>query len=179
MERMADTCTRALTWLLVAFAAVSSLACQSDQPAKKSSPAFAPAPDPNAPPPKDFVEANKPWTDRFKVAGVLIADEIRIEGPAPLLEHVVTRPENGVHDVEAKTLPAGFQQTITVRSGGAEIRAQIDAVAISAMRRIVILERPGLGDVLVTATGNVFWKEPQADQPTRTNNLRLEGKIER
>ena len=177
---MAETCTRALTWVLVAFAAGGTLACQSDQPAKKSSPAFAPAPDPNAPPPKDIVEAaSKPWTKRFLLPCVLIADEIRIEGPAPLLEHVVTRPENGVHDVETKTLPAGFQQTITVRTGGAEIRAQIDAVAISAMRRIVILERPGLGDVLVTATGNVFWKEPQADQPTRTNNLRLEGPIAR
>jgi len=176
---MADTCTRALMWVFVGFAACSTLACQSDQTTKKSNPAFAPAPDPNAPPPRDVIEAQKPWTERFKTAGVLVADDVRIEGPAPLLEHVVTRPENGVHDVEAKTLPTGFQQTITVRVGGAEVRAQIDAVAISALRRIVILERPGLGDVLVTATGNVYWKEPQADQPTRTHSLRIEGPIAR
>ncbi len=176
---MADCRTRACTWVLVALAGCSVLACKSDEPTRKSSPAFAPAPDPNAPPPRDVLEANKPWTDRFKVAGVLIADEVRIEGPAPLLEHVVTRPETGVHEVDVKTIPAGFQQTITVRVGGAEIRAQIDAVAISAMRRLVVLERPGLGDVLVTATGNVFWKEPQSDQPTRTHSLRIEGPIAR
>jgi hypothetical protein len=168
-----------VAWLFVAFAGCSALACKTEEPTRKSSPAFAPAPDPNAPPPREVLEAQKPWTERFQTAGVLIADEVRIEGPAPLLEHVVTRPETGVHDVEVKTIPAGFQQTITVRVGGAEIRAQIDAVAISAMRRIVVLERPGLGDVLVTATGNVFWKEPQADQPTRTHSLRLEGPIAR
>lgn len=176
---MADTRTRAGAWIFVALAGLGTAACQTEEPTRKSGPAFAPAPDPNAPPPREILEAQKPWTERFKTAGVLIADEVRIEGPAPLLEHVVTRAEAGVHDVEVKTIPAGFQQTITVLGGGAEIRAQLDAVAISALKRIIVLERPGLGDVLVTATGNVFWKEPQADQPTRTHSLRLEGPIAR
>ncbi len=154
--------------------------CGSPSPKSKSSAAFAPAPDPNALPPANQVEAKpKPWTKRFLEAGVLVADEIRIEGPAPLIEHVVTRPELGVHEVDVKTLASGFQQTITVRTPGAEIRAQIDQLAISALRRLVILERPGTVDVLVIASGDVFWQDGPKAEAMRTQSLRIEGPIPR
>jgi len=164
----------ALTGLFLASA------CGSSAPKPKASTAFAPAPDPNAPPPADLVDAPpKPWTKRFLEPGVLVADEIRIEGPAPLIEHVVTRPEPEVHDFQVQTIPAGFQQTITVRTPGAEIRAQVDQLAISALRRLVILERPGQVDVLVIAAGDVYWKDgPKAD-PQRSQSLRIEGPIPR
>ena len=154
--------------------------CGSSGAKSKSSTAFAPAPDPKASAPVDAAAPPpKPWTERFLAAGVLVADEIRIEGPAPLLEHVVTRPEAGLHDVQVQTIPAGFQQTITVRTAGAEIRAQIDAVAVSALRRLVILERPGNVDVLVIAAGDVFWKDGPNAEPTRAQSLRIEGPIRR
>ncbi|MBL8693992.1 MAG: hypothetical protein JNJ88_07805 [Planctomycetes bacterium] len=171
---------RAVGSLGLAGALALCAACGAPGAQSKSSSAFAPPPDPNAPPPAGVVERQpKPWTKRFLEAGVLVADEIRIEGPAPLLEHVVTRPETGLHDVEVKTLPAGFQQTITVRAAGAEVRAQIDQLALSALRRIVILERPGPVDVLVIAGGDVYWKDgPKAD-PVRAQSVRIEGRIER
>lgn len=163
-----------------ALLALVPTSCGSPSQKSKSSTAFAPAPDPNAPPPAELVDAKpKPWTKRFLEAGVLIADEIRIEGPAPLIDHVVTRPEPGAHEVDVKTIPAGFQQTISVRTPGAEIRAQIDQLAISAMRRLVILERPGTVDVLVTASGDVFWTDGPKAQPVRTQSLRIEGTIPR
>lgn len=153
--------------------------CKSSDAPKKST-AFASAPDPKAERPTDMpAEAPKPWTERFLEVGVLVADEIRIEGPKPLLDHVVTRPETGVHDVQVKTIPAGFEQTISVRAPGAEIRGQIDQLALSAMRRIVILERPGEVDVLVIAAGDVFWKDGPKKEPARSQSLRIEGPIRR
>ncbi|MCY2958713.1 MAG: hypothetical protein NTY35_00975 [Planctomycetota bacterium] len=159
---------------------VLASSCGSSGAKSKASTAFAPPPDPAAPPPKDpAAAAPLPWTKRFLAAGVLVADEIRIEGPAPLLEHIVTRPEAGNHEVKVQTIPAGFQQTITVRTAGAEIRAQIDQVAISALKRLVILERPGPVDVLVIAAGDVFWKDGTDGQTTRAQSLRIEGPIPR
>lgn len=174
-------------WGAVGITAACSLAgllfagaCGSAAPRSKHSTAFAPAPDPNAPPPADVAAAPaKAWTKRFLEPGVLVADEIRIEGPAPLLEHVVTRPEPGVHDQKVQTLPAGFQQTISVRTPGAEVFAQMDQLAISAMRRLVILERPGNVDVLVIAAGDVFWKDGAKAEPQRSQSLRIEGPIQR
>ncbi len=149
--------------------------------ASKSSSPFAPAPDPNAPPPADVVAAkSKPWTDRFLPPSMLVADEIHIEGPAPLLEHVVTRPEPAVHDSSVQTIPAGFEQTIRVRTAGAEIRAQIDQLSIVAMRKLVVLERPGAGDVLITAVGDVsYWKDGPKGQAARSQSLKIPGPIPR
>jgi len=174
-----STCTAGVAFACALLALVPA-SCGTPREKSKSSDAFAPAPDPNAPPPRDLVAAKpKPWTKRFLEAGVLVADEIRIEGPAPLIEHVVTRPETGLHVVDVKTIPAGFQQTITVSTPGAEIRAQIDQLAISAMRRLVILERPGPVDVLVIAAGDVFWTDGPKAEPVRTQSLRIEGPIPR
>jgi hypothetical protein len=164
---------------LVGLFAVSGCVSDKGKPAKSSTP-FAAAPDPNAPPPADMAAAKaKPWTDRFLAPGVLVADEVRIEGPKPLLEHVVTRPEAGAHETRLQTIPAGLEQTIVVRSPGADIRGQIDQLAISALRRVVILERPGAGDVLVTAIGDVYWKDGQTGKETRAQSLRIEGPIAR
>lgn len=160
--------------------ALALAACGSSGSKTKNSTAFAPAPDPNAPPPADVAaKASKPWTKRFLEPGVLIADEIRIEGPAPLLDHVVTRPETEAHDVRVQTIPAGFEQTIVVRTPGSEIRAQIDQLVVSSMRRLVILERPGQVDVLVIAAGDVYWKDGQGGGETRAQSLRIEGPIAR
>jgi hypothetical protein len=165
-----------------AFAGLVLLAAGCGAPGgrSKSSSAFAPPPDPNAPrPPEVAAAATKPWTKRFLTPGLLVADQIRIEGPAPLLEHVVTRPETGLHAVDVKTLAAGFQQTITARTPGAEIRAQIDQLHIAAMRSLVILERPGSVDVLVIASGDVAWSDGEGAAPARSQSLRIEGPIER
>ncbi len=167
-------------WVLALTLTPALCACGSNTAkSSKSSSAFAPAPDPNAPPPADVVAAAKPWTERFLAPSVLVADEIRIEGPAPLLEHVVTRPEPDVHESQAQTIPAGFEQTIRVRTPGAEIRAQIDQLAISAMRKLVVLERPGGGDVVITAIGDVMWKDGPENGPARSQSVRIAGPIAR
>lgn len=169
--------TVALACVLMGVSACGSNTAKSS----KSSSAFAPAPDPNAPPPADVVAAqSKPWTKQFLPPSMLIADEIQIEGPAPLLEHVVTRPESEVHESSVQTIPAGLEQTIRVRTPGAEIRAQIDQLSVIAMRRLVVLERPGAGDVLITAIGDVsYWKDGPQGQVARSQALKIPGPIAR
>lgn len=122
------------------------------------------------------------WTDRFLGADrVLVADDVRIEGPQGLLDHAVTGSVESVHDVEHKTLPEGYQVTIAQRDGAAlnEIRAQLDQLTIVATRRLVLLERPGPVDVVLTASGDVFFKDGPLAPDVRQPALRIVGRVVR
>ena len=158
---------------------LSLLACVA--PEKRSESPFAPAPDPKAGPPTNIV-IQKPWTERFFTAGALVANDVRIEGPDGLLEHVVSLQDLQITDVVTKTTPDGLLQTITLRSDavGEEIRAQLDNLAIACSRSLTILERPGPVDVVVTAAGDVFFQEKGSDAgEQRAPNLRLVGPVKR
>ena len=146
-------------------------ACSSPEPSRSDSPEK---------PAEQRVLAPVPWTDSFLQPAVLLAADVRIEGPVGLIRHcaTVSNPEE-LQRVE-KTIPEGFLQEIVVRpdAPGAEIRGQLDQLAIVATQRLTILERPGPVDVLVVANGDVYWvrgKEPEK----RGASLRLEGKIAR
>lgn len=121
-----------------------------------------------------------PWTEAFLEPAVLLAADVRIEGPRGLLRHIatVTNPEE--FDRVEKTLPEGFLQEIVVKPDalGAEIRAQLDQLAIVATHRLTVLERPGPVDVLVIANGDAYWARGK-DAEKRGEGLRLEGKIAR
>jgi hypothetical protein len=172
---MAMKAHRSFPALLLVLAACGST------PDKKSSSPFAPAPDPNAPPPVERVVKPNPWTDRFLNDAVLVAAEVHVEGPVGLIEHLVTWREEEVLAIQEETTSAGFRQTFTLKPGvsGVEIRAQLDKLKISALSKLVVLERPGPVDVLVTATGNVFWKELNGATDKRAPSVRIEGKVAR
>lgn len=149
-------------------------ACESvpEQGVSPTSPTAGPGPPPLQEPPKPT-----PWTSSFQSSAILVADEIRIEGPKGLLEHVATRTEPDHHDYEAKTLPEGFQQVFTpkVEGVGVEMSAYLDAWRLAALRRLVLLERPGDVDVVVSATGNVFWQDLTTGAEKRASTLVLRG----
>jgi len=150
-------------------------------PEKHSESPFAPAPDPNAGPPTD-AHAPKPWTERFFAVGMLAANDVRIEGPDGLLEHVVSSQDLQISEVVTKTTTDGLLQTITLRTDavGAEIRAQLDNLAISCFRSLTILERPGPVDVVVTAAGDVYFLEKGSEQgELRAPTLRVVGQVTR
>lgn len=116
----------------------------------------------------------QPWTDVFLVDGLLVASEVRIEGPPGLIAHFVGRVEEGIA-TEVKTLPEGLRQTYTVEAGARiEVRAQLDRLQIVAERRIVVLERPGPVDVVVEARGDVYHRDDQGRE-RRGAHLRLVG----
>jgi hypothetical protein len=152
-------------------------ACSSNRSPASDDPASGTASAASA---EERLEAPMPWTDAFQKAAVLVAAEVRIEGPVGLLRHVATVSDATELQRVEKTLPEGFLQQITAKPDAVEpeIRAQLDRLAIIATRRLVILERPGPVDVLVIATGEAYWACDQEDE-RRGESLRLEGKIRR
>jgi hypothetical protein len=98
------------------------------------------------------------WTNTFQREAVLVADEIEIEGPSDLIQHVVLRddPENAVYTT--KTVSEGLRQELVARpETRMEVRGQLDAWSLAAFRRITVLQRPGEVPVTVRARGNVYW----------------------
>jgi hypothetical protein len=121
-----------------------------------------------------------PWTDAFMKPAVLIAAEIRIEGPKGLFRHLATVSNAEELDRMEKTLPEGFLQETVVKAeaAGAEIKAQLDRLAIVATRRLSVLERPGQVDVVVVASGEAYWAGGEGNEK-RGERLRFDGKIAR
>lgn len=167
------------TLLLAAIAAATSApACET--PEKKAESPYAKAPDPNEPEPHDIV-VQKPWTLKFVKSAVLIAQDVRVEGPDGLLEHFVTRQELEITDVDTKTTADGLLQTVRLKSGmtNGDIRAQLDNLAITCMHKLEVLERPGPAPIVVQANGDVFYQETGTETPTRGASLRLEATVDK
>lgn len=164
-------------FLAGAVLSVVLAACESPKAAEESSP-FAAAPDPKAGPPREVVE-KKPWTDAFLKPAVLVAQEVRIEGPEGLIDHVVTPADLQRLEIKVETVEAGLLQTLTVRDGfpEAEIRAQIDNLSIVALKRLTVLERVAHVDVTVHAAGDAYWKETQSKVERRGPVVTLVGPI--
>ncbi len=122
-----------------------------------------------------------PWTDAFTKPAVLIAADVRIEGPKGLMDHIATVSDPEELERTEKTVPEGFLQEVSVKpaAAGAEIKAQLDRLAIVATRRLVILERPGLVDVIVVAQGDVYWASQGSGEEKRGESLRFVGTIAR
>lgn len=121
-----------------------------------------------------------PWTEAFARAGVLLADEIVIEGPAGLADHVAIRQEPGVIAYQAQTLPEGFFQSATVIAAGSEVRAELDHWSLAALRRLTVLERPGEVPVTVQARGAAYFAYSEAGpgaaaSPQRGAELSFQG----
>lgn len=122
--------------------------------------------------------APRPWTSRFMGRNVLFAEDVRVEGPKGLLEHMVTRPDTALHTVVVQTVPAGLMQSIRVKGGGdGEIRGQLDQLVIVATRSLSVLERPGEVPVVVAARGDVLYKDLATGQELRQATLHIEGRI--
>lgn len=105
--------------------------------------------------------ADLPWTREFFSDAFLLADEVHVEGPPGLLQHVVAAQDPQVMEYSVQTLPEGLHQQTRARQGvgPVEIHAQLDNWRIVAFRRLTVLERPGDAPVLVMASGDATWQE--------------------
>ncbi len=114
---------------------------------------------PEAPPAREFVPpAPTPWTAAFLRPAVLVADEIVIEGPADLLDHVVLRPDPETNVYVTKTVTAGLLQELSARpESRMEVRGQLDTWSLAAFQKLTVLQRPGEVPVTVRARGNAYW----------------------
>lgn len=146
-----------------------TLACLSAFLGACQSPRSEPPP-PGAPPPQ------RAWTGAFRREAVLLADEIVIEGPADLIDHVVLRQDEATAVYTAQTVTDGLLQELTARpEAGVEVRAQLDAWSLAAFRKITVLQRPGEVPVSVRASGNAFWAAADGSGERREQQLFFQG----
>jgi hypothetical protein len=153
--------------------------CTSSSPTSHDeSPGKAAAAEPEARPMPD---AMLPWTDAFQQSAVLLANEVRVEGPQGLIAHIATVSNSEQLDRVEKATPDGFLQVVRPKEGihGVEIKAQLDRLTIVALERLTVLERPGAKAVIVDAKGEVFWQDLESKAEKRGEALRLEGKVPR
>lgn len=119
----------------------------------------------------------RPWTSAFLRPAVLIADEIRVEGPEELLQHFASLQDPETTVYTTRTTAEGLLQETVVRPGmgGAEIGGQLDALELRALRRLVVLQRFDDSPVLVRASGNAYWASAAGGEERRQGTLTLRG----
>jgi len=117
-------------------------------------------PEPVGPEVHDIEEIGRPWTQEFMDAGLLVADVVYIEGPKGLLDHVALSQDDELMDYTVETTPDGFRQSLVKKQGVgyAELRGALDALSITALRSLVVLERPGDLPVRIVAKGSVWYR---------------------
>ncbi|NOT31750.1 MAG: hypothetical protein HOP15_14995 [Planctomycetes bacterium] len=116
------------------------------------------------------------WTDAFRQEAVLVADEIVIEGPSDLIDHVVLRPDPETNVYTSKTISAGLLQELSARAETRlEVRGQLDAWSLAAFQKITVLQRPGDVPVTVRARGNAYWAPADGSDERRQDQLVFQG----
>ena len=126
------------------------------------------------------------WTEAFQPEAVLVAEDVWIEGPPGLLQHVVVAQNARDYDHFVRTTPEGFLQQSQVKpelAGGAAtawspLRAQLDNLIIAPSHRIRVLERFGPADVIVRAQGRVVWKRTDGTDEQRGDRVELVGRFD-
>ncbi|MFT5050992.1 MAG: hypothetical protein ACI8QZ_002399 [Chlamydiales bacterium] len=124
-----------------------------------------------------------PWTTFFMESSALLADSIAIEGPEGLIAHAAARADNAVHLRSVRTTKEGLLQEFRVRTDAvavqqtSAIRGQLDAWQIMALRRLTILERPGMTSVRVVARGDAFFRDPVSGEEQRGDALEFVGEL--
>lgn len=123
----------------------------------------------------------RPWTATFRAPALLIANNVYIEGPQGLLDHVATRSVDEFHSYVAETLPEGFRQSYRVLRPevAVELRSYLDALEIVAFNELVVIEKPGELDVTVRATGDAFWRDTTSGNEKRSFEITLHGPVDR
>jgi hypothetical protein len=108
-----------------------------------------------------------------------MAEEISVRGPKGLLQHVVVAqdPENHEHSVRATN--DGLLQVSVSRdpSGNFPVRAQIDALALVALRRVEVNESHAAGEITIEARGNVYWRKVSTGEEKRVQSMSLRGAL--
>jgi hypothetical protein len=127
-------------------------------------------------PPAEAPLAPRAWTSAFQSSAVLVADEIFIEGPPDLVDHVALRQDHETTVYATKTVTEGLRQELAARPElGVEVRGQLDAWSLAALRKITVLIRPGEVPVTVRAQGNAFWSAADGGGEKRDSQLVFRG----
>jgi hypothetical protein len=152
-----------MRFLLAPLVVLLTVACQRER-APESAP-LADAP----PPPRE-------WTRAFLREAVLVADEIVIEGPSDLIDHVALRADVETNVYTTKTITEGLlQELVALPESGVEVRGQLDAWSLGAFSRITVLQRPGEVPVTIRARGKAYWAAADGSGERRAEELVFQG----
>jgi hypothetical protein len=120
----------------------------------------------------------RPWTRAFGSKAALVGDEVTIEGPPGLLDHVLVQQDPQFFTLEQKATPDGFACLTEVKpdaAGAPPIRVRIDAWTIDALARVRVLEKPGECSVIVQVSGDAWYRELSSGAEQRSAVLRFVG----
>ncbi|MEM9382297.1 MAG: hypothetical protein AAGB93_20240 [Planctomycetota bacterium] len=118
-----------------------------------------------------------PWTGYFSEKAIMVADTVRIEGPAGLLEHVVASSDDGLYERSIENTEEGLVQiTRRMSDDVQEIRVQLDAWSMAVLGRLIVVERLGEGPVRVVADGEAAWRNVNGEL-IRGDRLEFTGEI--
>lgn len=123
-----------------------------------------------------------PWTEAFQDEAMLVADEVRIEGPPGLREHLAVSQSAEHHLYVIDTTPAGLLQETSVRPaflGEVSLRGKMDGLTLVVAKRVVVLERPSYVPVTISAFGDVYWRNSVTGEERRGESLNLRGEAPR
>ena len=128
---------------------------------------------------RQLAQENAGWTREFLRNRLIVADEVRISGPAEMRTHLATRVDPGQHARVEETTSAGYLQVYRPKSGQATLQmsAYLDKLEIHVLRKLTVLERPGPVNVVVEALGDVYYVDVDAARDERVPSLRLVGEI--
>jgi len=119
----------------------------------------------------------RPWMPYFVAPQSLIADEVRVEGPDGLLEHVALGHEPELHVYTTETTPDGLLQVVELRPGmdpmEEPIRVQVDSLDMRVLKRVVVLERVGQPPLRIEARGQAWWAREDGQGELRAERLVL------
>lgn len=127
------------------------------------------------------------WTSAFLERGLLIADEITIEGPPALRDHLVMPQDAVGSSSSTRATDEGLLQIVEAKpeGGAAEIRAYLDNWEIVATKSLRVLERPAEIDVELVARGDAAFHPLGETAPTdgsgarRGAELSFQGELDR
>jgi hypothetical protein len=115
------------------------------------------------------------WTTTFPDESVLAARVIEVVGPSGLLAHlpIVHDPANHLHEEKATREGMRIEEQQRPDSDGSPIRANLDNLVLIADERLTVLESPGASQVVVQASGDVYFHVPKTGEERRSESLRL------
>ncbi|MFT5290504.1 MAG: hypothetical protein ACI8QS_001951 [Planctomycetota bacterium] len=119
----------------------------------------------------------RPWRPYFITPQSLLANDVRIEGPDGLLEHLAVGHNPAMHTYTTETTPDGLLQVLELRpgvDGAAEpLRVQVDGLDMRIFQRVAILERVGQPPLKIDARGAVWWAREDGTGELRQERLVL------
>ena len=121
------------------------------------------------------------WIEVFEEPAVLLARDVRIEGPPGLLSHVAVRQEPASHEHTVRMVGEGLLQETRVRPQalGTVIRGTLGRLAIAAESSLTVLARPGSVPVRILASGDAYYGLADGGDERRGQTLELTGTAER